>query len=810
MSLSLEQLNSYFEDCRRRLVELRSRSDYLPLYVSILMVEGAGSSFYDSPDPFAPILAGRPYWFSQSFSQQEQFAIAFYADDPSLTEERKTAAFRTVEKTTDEPRRLLASLPDSIKAERLALPDFVRSHSAIPTCSNWWRAVFHLAWHFPRPFLTACRERILKGQFGGRHEETFVQINGTGGRDDLLSGMIYSGLKDDLCLSSEAAIAVVIDALKSIPATTGPKAPNRQVITSELQLRFRDLRSKFEQYTACPHPMETSMKLMKLADSFTTPPAATWAYPWRGGCQAKPEIRLSRLDADQEVCEIQGPATNWFCGLAEEAGNALPDWIVDCPIMFDMFHRNETGFRARIGTVHPVMNRGSLERWIGFVFSVLKEREHEALSIRWMTNGGPLGHGLATLKVDPFRASVLAIDLMGLGQPVPNQMNNEIFQDFRESLAKERQQHVDIANESARRKRLRDTLCLLTHPPGSENLENPQPELWTPGAWADRFVELAKVLTEDGISSIALPTEMSANLPLPHRCALEIWNLAFSGDCLKLQERVAELQKDETGYGRFSLALLDFNDWFSGYAEWGDCFYDLTPRPPLDSPEALLREAGRLREWLKGQIRKRPDAKRWARVPDSELLLESRRKNVDAILPEIRHLWAAMHSIGGKAIPDFPVDTVETAKAEPFRTVTILEQVQEWCKEKAPSEPAKNVNPTRAKQQKRSTDRGDARTKIIAALNAHHKYDNGSCLNAEPIGNNELARLAKSAPSTANGFFNKEFGGSDRKKGYATYRVVCRDSGRLVDSLKALNDDFSPHDLYGRQPRGEGKRAEDE
>jgi len=105
-----------------------------------------------------------------------------------------------------------------------------------------------------------------------------------------------------------------------------------------------------------------------------------------------------------------------------------------------------------------------------------------------------------------------------------------------------------------------------------------------------------------------------------------------------------------------------------------------------------------------------------------------------------------------------------------------------------------------SRKRKRSTERGEGQKKLIAALAKHHRYADGGCLNPDPIGSNELAREAVVSPSTASAFFNDKF------KGYAKYRVVCRDAGRLADSLKALNDDFSPHDLYGRRPAGEDDR----
>lgn len=108
---------------------------------------------------------------------------------------------------------------------------------------------------------------------------------------------------------------------------------------------------------------------------------------------------------------------------------------------------------------------------------------------------------------------------------------------------------------------------------------------------------------------------------------------------------------------------------------------------------------------------------------------------------------------------------------------------------------------------KKNATSGDARATLIAALTKHHEYANGGCLNLEPIGSNELARLAHVSNSTASVFFNKEFNGGD-KGGLAMYRAICRNAGRLADSLKALNGEFAPHDLFGRRPAGEDDRDE--
>jgi len=103
---------------------------------------------------------------------------------------------------------------------------------------------------------------------------------------------------------------------------------------------------------------------------------------------------------------------------------------------------------------------------------------------------------------------------------------------------------------------------------------------------------------------------------------------------------------------------------------------------------------------------------------------------------------------------------------------------------------------------KRSTERGEAQLKIIAALTKHRQYAAGGCLNLEPIGNNALAKAAGVSPSTASAFFNNKF------QGHTRYKALCRDAGRLAGALKLLNGEFSPHILYGRRPAEDG--GEDE
>jgi hypothetical protein len=105
---------------------------------------------------------------------------------------------------------------------------------------------------------------------------------------------------------------------------------------------------------------------------------------------------------------------------------------------------------------------------------------------------------------------------------------------------------------------------------------------------------------------------------------------------------------------------------------------------------------------------------------------------------------------------------------------------------------------------KRSTENGEALTKLIAALTKHHQYADGGCLNLAPVGNNKLARAAGVARSTASAFFNDKF------QGHRKYKVYCRDAGKLTAALKLLNDEFTPHHLLGAASSDLAARKEED
>jgi hypothetical protein len=397
--MSVQQLISHLGDCRRRLAGLRGRQDYAALTCAMLRLEGAGGAVL-CDQPFSRILNGRPFHDCLTASHGETFAVAFYPVAVDIQANPIPAALAPVDAITRKVPPLLRELPKPVR-EDLQLPD----------SDNWWRIVFHLGWHFPRPFLKPVRYRLLarEGTRSDIIDETSVQLYGIGGQSDLLPGLMYSALQDndDLCTCSETAIGTIIDALERHDQKGQAAGPGAPSMSADQRRAFDQLRASFLAGTQLPQPMlDLKCKLLKLADSFDTPPASAWASLERGGCVER-FLRLSRLNDMQEMVQIRGPATEWFCEVAERAGNALPACIPDCAILFDDPQR---GF----GGPRPVMNRDALQRWVGFVFATIERHRHEALCVRWETNMGPLSHGLATLDRDLFGASVLAIDLARL------------------------------------------------------------------------------------------------------------------------------------------------------------------------------------------------------------------------------------------------------------------------------------------------------------------------------------------------------------------------------------------------------------
>jgi hypothetical protein len=107
---------------------------------------------------------------------------------------------------------------------------------------------------------------------------------------------------------------------------------------------------------------------------------------------------------------------------------------------------------------------------------------------------------------------------------------------------------------------------------------------------------------------------------------------------------------------------------------------------------------------------------------------------------------------------------------------------------------------------KRSTVKGEARTKIISTWTLHHQYQDGGAENLVPLGGNELARKAGVSPGSVTAFFKDVFGS------HTKYRSACHLKHPLLRALKEQNNDFSPESQYDPTLRDkrDDERDEDE
>lgn len=88
------------------------------------------------------------------------------------------------------------------------------------------------------------------------------------------------------------------------------------------------------------------------------------------------------------------------------------------------------------------------------------------------------------------------------------------------------------------------------------------------------------------------------------------------------------------------------------------------------------------------------------------------------------------------------------------------------------------------KERKRSTQKGEAKQKLISALVAHHKYDGVVCEKRDSVSVRELAEAAEVAPASASRFFQKQFPDGGHKR----YKNLCiRDFRRVEQFLKLIS-----------------------
>jgi hypothetical protein len=167
----------------------------------------------------------------------------------------------------------------------------------------------------------------------------------------------------------------------------------------------------------------------------------------------------------------------------------------------------------------------------------------------------------------------------------------------------------------------------------------------------------------------------------------------------------------------------------------------------------------------------------------------------------------------GESKPGWPNRIINYAQAaadglkslwQHIQAVAVVDHKNESPKGNANAQVFESTKP------KQNTRRGEARAKIVATLTAHHKYADGSALNLEPIGVNELAMKAEVGSASVSRFFHKAFGSKSAPDGLANYRRACANLMTLITALKTLNGEFAPSMLFEKTDHLAGRRDQND
>jgi hypothetical protein len=325
---------------------------------------------------------------------------------------------------------------------------------------DWVRVLFHLAWNFPGRFAQGIvgRHRLLKLKWGDcQVQEEILQFERRDGQD-VFSGVIFSRFPSELDLATATRYAIGL--LRDVLRPTSPKH-----LTDELRAQFAKLHQEFTYAAAAlaagpPGLRESGLdvRVLGLASSFDTPPAVEWAGYRSSGSHQK-RLFLSRLNAFKECCVIRGGCVDDFYQRADQGGAMLPVWAnaPDDPLLHDaqswlirvkrrreledqQFVVGSPNGSAPHGVSIPTQevvqeywestrpwpgqscmvtdDRGNAERWLGFVFYMLKEYDPNAVEVQTFPAGRPcFGHDCNTMvslrELDIYQASARAIVLAG-------------------------------------------------------------------------------------------------------------------------------------------------------------------------------------------------------------------------------------------------------------------------------------------------------------------------------------------------------------------------------------------------------------
>jgi hypothetical protein len=430
-----------------------------PLFAALATLEDA------NPDPFNALRDGLRH-FVERYTDAGEFILqpeestrggtldekAIYTDQ-GVEATHGRNVLRSFTALAHRMESLLMDFPESLLS-RLGL------YSPTGTIrGDWIRVLFHLAWHFPEHFArgVVCRSRILVADPGEYHApEDWLQLYGCNPANDRFSGLIYSHFPRqlDLVTATEWAIDLFLSALRS---------EGSPELTDAIRIQFEDLHRAFTEVgqqiadLGNSGPIgELEAKVLRLSSSFRSRPAAEWAEVQASGAHQDVYF-VSRRGEVKECCILRGAWVAPFRQLADRAGSLLPVWPAEpTPALLEdaywwrmrknryhelaaqtFYYCTEDGSAphgrevpASIvasqywGTTrpspgsHPLVtdHRGNVERWLGFLFHILKEFQPDSVSIRTLPEGQfpPCGDWNAVLTLcdmNLFQASARALEL---------------------------------------------------------------------------------------------------------------------------------------------------------------------------------------------------------------------------------------------------------------------------------------------------------------------------------------------------------------------------------------------------------------
>ena len=310
-------------------------------------------------------------------------------------------------------RGLFAEIENLVRVVSIAHPSSIPAHDM-----NWWAIVFHLAIHFPAPYLNATRYRFLNILEQAPHAvgiwpftphvyrvpEFIMQLHGLTMRySDVVKGRIWCELGEVLPATC-AAIGHIISVLEAAPQSNRILQKPTEAIVDFQTLHTEFAEHSFVYFKEC--------QVLKVSNTFRTSPAIGW-------CRFTLATRFDRLwlsrgNADIEYLLYRGIPL-LFQSLSELAANLLGRYA-DMPVLFTRLHKMSRVIHEERAQCYS-LNPDPVARWIRFVFNTLHEHADDTdVQVQFENAIGPWNDlvGRASLTKDLFAASARAIELAGL------------------------------------------------------------------------------------------------------------------------------------------------------------------------------------------------------------------------------------------------------------------------------------------------------------------------------------------------------------------------------------------------------------